>query len=119
MAGTAEDVAFQKKAPRQYSKRERDSWSMKYRFGIYLDDYEKIHDAQGGLCAICRRQSDHGIRLSVDHDHSTGMIRGLLCRECNSGLGFFRDSPELLVRAIAYLGIMGQKPGVEIKIRPA
>lgn len=53
----------------------------------------------GKVCTICRGDN----RLTVDHDHETGKIRGVLCNTCNRALGMFRDSPELLVRAILYL----------------
>lgn len=51
-----------------------------------------------GPCDICGREGQH-----VDHDHLTGMHRGLLCRTCNVGLGYFRDDPRILRRASAYL----------------
>lgn len=56
-------------------------------------------EEQGGLCAICREAKP----LQRDHDHTTGFIRGLLCRECNIILGIAKDSPDLLRRAVAYL----------------
>src|SRR5262245_32129606 len=68
------------------------------------DNY--INDAlfarQGGLCAICRKPSK--LRLCVDHCHVTGMIRGLLCRKCNAGLGCLGEDQRALVAALAYLG---------------
>jgi Recombination endonuclease VII len=61
--------------------------------------------AQENRCAICGSQGENGVRkgLVLDHDHATGCIRGMLCLQCNSGLGQFRDSPELLAAAIQYL----------------
>lgn len=53
-----------------------------------------------GLCEICGTTDR---KLCVDHDHITGEIRGLLCSSCNVGLGYFRDSPELLTKAVQYL----------------
>ncbi len=71
---------------------------------IYLPGglYERLLAAQNGGCAICGKEAN-GNRLSVDHDHGTGRVRGLLCQQCNTGLGGFRDDPALLERAIAYL----------------
>lgn len=54
---------------------------------------------QGGLCAICRRQP----AVQVDHNHATGMVRGIRCDGCNGTLSAFRESPVLLPKAIAYL----------------
>lgn len=66
--------------------------------------------AQDGVCAICRNgeasKSNRGHRrrrLTVDHDHETGQVRGLLCSGCNLALGGFRDSPDLLLAAASYL----------------
>lgn len=61
---------------------------------------EMLRD-QGAGCAICR--IDITAKPCVDHDHTTGKVRGLLCRKCNSGLGMFQDSPEFLARATEYL----------------
>lgn len=63
-------------------------------------DYAAMHADQDGKCAIC---STPRSRLSVDHDHITGKNRGLLCSQCNWGLGQFRDNPQLLENAIRYL----------------
>lgn len=64
-------------------------------------EYDQLREAQGNLCAICHRPQ--AFALGVDHDHATGRIRGLLCRNCNQGLGYFADDPERLLRAISYL----------------
>jgi hypothetical protein len=55
---------------------------------------------QKGRCLVCRHKPK---KLVVDHDHTTGHIRGLLCDPCNQGIGFLREDPKLLERAIAYL----------------
>lgn len=66
--------------------------------------YDKLFIAQKGKCAICKEhQSKIKKKLCVDHDHSTGKIRGLLCGKCNTGLGFFKDRIENLSGAILYL----------------
>lgn len=72
-------------------------------FGITKLEYSVMFHAQGGVCAICRKSEDVGPSLSVDHNHETGVVRALLCRRCNAGLGMFRDSPELLRLAANYL----------------
>ena len=73
-------------------------------YGITADEYEALYQAQGGVCAICNRATGARRRLAVDHDHSTGYVRGLLCRPCNHKvLGHLRDDPKALERAINYL----------------
>lgn len=75
------------------------------RYGITTAEYETLLEAQNGVCAICARpesSSRYGY-LAVDHDHETGVVRGLLCGGCNKALGGFGDSEELLAKAIAYL----------------
>lgn len=62
-------------------------------------------EAQNGCCAICKRAAPPDRDLSIDHDHTTGKIRGLLCILCNSLIGFARESPEVLTTAITYLSI--------------
>ena len=65
--------------------------------------YDELLDEQGGCCGICGRERQARRRLAVDHDHTTGQVRGLLCSNCNVGLGLFQDSVDLLEQAIGYL----------------
>lgn len=71
-------------------------------YSITEEQYEAIFQKQGGRCAICRCQQ-HYQRLAVDHCHKTGMVRGLLCTNCNRGLGRFFDSPLRLGAARDYI----------------
>ena len=73
--------------------------------GIGLSDYQDMLAIQNGACAICGHSDTSNPKLFpvVDHCHETGIIRGLLCMNCNQGLGKFKDSPELLMTAAAYL----------------
>lgn len=89
-------------------------------YGITPERFVEMETAQGGLCAICglpesyagNRTNTHRKRkLSIDHDHGTGTVRGLLCHRCNLGLGNFRDDPELLKAATRYLGLSKEKTG--------
>jgi hypothetical protein len=77
-------------------------------YGLTIADYDHMFARQNGRCAICKQTQSSTLRgkprmLSVDHDHSTGKIRGLLCNLCNRGIGALRDSPMLLSAAIEYL----------------
>ena len=83
---------------------------LKRRHGITSEDYDEVFVEQGGICAVCRRppgsvgtgQKSKGT-LAVDHCHKTGTFRGLLCTNCNLGLGSFFENPDLLLSAAAYI----------------
>ena len=72
------------------------------KFGITLEEYNKLLESQNGVCAICGKPPGKK-QLAVDHDHETSRVRGLLCSNCNHGLGNFKDTPKLLFGAIGYL----------------
>jgi len=84
----------------------------KYKLGYSLfnnnckldpDEYEEIFKRQNGLCAICKKECTRHKRLSVDHNHNTNIARGLLCENCNLGIGKLMDDVEILQSAINYL----------------
>lgn len=96
-----------------YVQRVRPEYSrlylMKKRFGLTLEDWEAMREAQGNRCAICREvfpeESKKGGRykICIDHCHVTNKVRGLLCHKCNIGLGHFNDDLERLQRAMEYI----------------
>lgn len=115
-----------KNRPEKYKKLYRDHYRrLKERFGnnhslikqcasygITLEKYNDLFDKQKGLCAICNQKEkcinktstgQRLSRLSIDHCHNTGKVRGLLCRKCNSAIGKMSDNIELLQKAINYL----------------
>ena len=69
------------------------------RYGISTEDFEKMLREQAGKCRICKRDE----RLHIDHCHSTGGVRGLLCFNCNAALGLLKEDPELFLAARDYL----------------
>lgn len=73
--------------------------------GVTEEDYWRMYGLQEGRCGICKRRlySKRYKAFCVDHDHKTGRIRGLLCHNCNGGLGMFRDDPIALLRAIDWV----------------
>jgi hypothetical protein len=91
----------------EYYRVNKDVWrkgQLKRLYGLTLDEYQDMLAKQNGKCAICAVHEDSVTRkFSVDHDHKTGKIRGLLCNNCNTGIGNLRDSIELLEQAIRYL----------------
>jgi hypothetical protein len=86
------------------------SRTLKHYYGITLVEYENLLVAQNGVCAICRQAEtstdpklNRPRRLAVDHCHTTGKIRGLLCLACNTAIGKLKDDPQLIERAAAYV----------------
>lgn len=77
----------------------------KQRYNLRIKGYDELFKAQKGVCAICQQfETNSRVNfLGIDHDHKTGEIRGLLCHNCNSALGFFKDDPKILKRAKKYL----------------
>jgi hypothetical protein len=115
----AEDTAYReatKAKVRKYCKANSDvvkSRKAKALYGITEEEHAKIFANQLGVCAICEQEpsgSGANQSLHVDHDHETGKIRGLLCGNCNHGLGKFKDSKKLMVRAYLYLESQGGNP---------
>jgi hypothetical protein len=108
---TEEEVLRRKKRQKEYyiknkstiKKNTRD-YILKRKFDISEDDYTKMLVDQNYCCSICgRNELEFSRRLAVDHCHNTGKVRGLLCFNCNNGLGRFKDSTRLLNEAIKYL----------------
>lgn len=98
---------YVKKNPRMLQK-----INLKRKYGITLEQYESMFAAQLGKCAICKRSEGTGVDkrvfLHVDHCHETQKVRGLLCSQCNRGIGFLKDSIHQLEAAIAYLKASGK-----------
>ncbi len=92
---------YDSEAGRRSSQR---SW-LKVTYGLSIEDYDLMVLNQDSKCAVCGSadSKDRWKRLAVDHCHSTGKIRDLLCYKCNAGLGLFNDNKEILLKAINYL----------------
>lgn len=89
---------------RYYNKhKERIKLSKKLKkYRISKEDYQNMLTHQFGVCAICKK-TDVSRALSIDHNHQTEVVRGLLCHRCNTGLGLFGDKVEVLLAAATYL----------------
>lgn len=75
---------------------------LRRQYGLTLADYESMLDAQNGVCAICHRPPTTQV-LHIDHNHTTGQLRKLLCMRCNQALGLLDESPDRLRQAAEYL----------------
>lgn len=74
---------------------------IKRKYGVTKEDFQRMLAEQNGVCAICRETSDKS--LHIDHNHTTGKVRGLLCNGCNLAIGIMKDSPARLISAAQYL----------------
>ena len=93
--------SWEKRNPLKRAKQQFKA-KLKLNYGMSLSTYTKLLALQGNACAICGRRPKRR-RLDVDHDHKTRVVRGLLCGNCNLGLGLFADKPTLLRQALTYL----------------
>jgi hypothetical protein len=75
---------------------------LKTMYGLTLEQFDAMYAAQEGCCAICKSYVLKAA-ICIDHNHSTGKVRDLLCRNCNAGLGLFQEHIAVLQTAIAYL----------------
>lgn len=76
---------------------------LKRLYGITFDDYVSLYKKQNGVCAICLQECKTRKSLSVDHDHDTMAVRGLLCNRCNRAIGMLGEDPDILERAKEYI----------------
>lgn len=81
------------------------TWRFKHKYGITIEDRQKLYDAQAGCCAICHIPEIKARRkcLAVDHCHTSGRVRGLLCDGCNQLLGNAKEQIDTLLQAVEYL----------------
>ena len=99
---TGDKAERQRQAVNAFYQRNKDSEGKKKRlnkYGLSEREYNDLIKTHGGICAICSEPYP----LMIDHDHKSGKVRGLICRRCNTGLGYFKDSTENLENAIKYL----------------
>ena len=106
------DVEYRKKHKDKINKRRREAEytpirayqkkisGLKSKFGLSETEYLSMLDEQKGLCLVCGDSLDN---LAVDHCHTTGRVRGLLCKNCNSAIGLLREDVDILENAIIYL----------------
>lgn len=101
---TAATKAWAAANPKEWDRHRRKS-HLRKQYNITPEEFDRILRDQGGVCAICGDPpgDSRGFRPHVDHCHSTGRVRGILCGRCNIGIGQFQDDPELVAKALAYL----------------
>lgn len=100
---TAEEQRAKSRAYREAHPEHMFNWSLKRNYGLTAKEYGEIVARQNNRCAICKKSPPPGKRLFVDHNHQTGVVRGLLCVNCNFLIGHAQESPEVLTLAAKYL----------------
>ena len=120
---TAEGKAAYAKAYREAFPMRNKERALLDSFGVSLEQYQRMFVEQNGVCGSCCKPETEVFRgktrwLAVDHCHTTGAIRGLLCGNCNRGVGCFLDTPELLKKAADYLERHAKKAGPESNVIP-
>jgi Recombination endonuclease VII. len=78
-------------------------YMLKRSFNITPEQYNEMLETQGSKCAVCNSECIRYDKLSVDHDHVTNKVRGLLCHRCNTALGLLQDNPEIISNLLEYL----------------
>ena len=107
---------------RFYQKKNGRTWSLckvcqnLKRYGITANDVKEMLRAQHGRCAICKCYFRKGFRPVVDHDHTSGLVRGVLCANCNTAIGFLDDRPHAADSLAAYLRTKGPHKVSRLKI---
>lgn len=99
MAKTRKRISLDPERSKKYKDKRRD-WMIQHRYGITSDKFNELSLIQENKCIICGNEVS---LLFIDHCHLTNRVRGLLCDQCNIGLGAFKDNVEILEKAIEYL----------------
>ncbi len=102
LTGAQRQAKYKEKYPDRVRASARNQM-LKRKYGITLEAYDAMLKEQGGVCAICKQENKHKYPFPVDHCHTTGKIRGILCHNCNLILGNAKDNSDILRAAIGYL----------------
>jgi Recombination endonuclease VII. len=98
--------SYKKRQNNYYAKNKKQirQKAREHLFKISEEEYSILYQLQKGECAICGvKESEMQFNLAIDHNHKTGEIRGLLCRHCNSGIGFLKENIDIFKKAILYI----------------
>lgn len=98
---TIKQSRYCRKIKEKFGRTRARAYELKHYYGITQAEYDSMLKAQGGVCAICKTKPEKV--LAVDHCHDSKVIRGLLCRRCNSAIGLFDEDPDKLKSAIGYI----------------
>lgn len=88
-------------------------YQLRRKYGVGIDSQMQMLSNQQGRCPVCLKPFENLSQVRVDHDHANGKVRALLCHPCNIGLGWFKDNPEVLDNAAAFLRIHQEESGTK------
>lgn len=104
----AYQIKYRRDNPQKSRASDWRNW-LKKTYGLTIEQYQLMIEAQGNKCLICNDEFAERRKRHVDHCHKTGVVRGLLCQNCNFGIGAFRDRPDLLIAAANYLNPQSER----------
>ena len=104
-------LCYNKKVRQWYNPTKRKNYHLKRLYGITLEEYKEKLANQGEGCAICgvKIPGGNGTHFYVDHNHTTGQVRDLLCHNCNFVIGYAKEDIDILKAVINYLEIWGEQ----------
>ncbi len=97
------DREYKKSLPKETKSERALRYQLKYHYGLSTEQFSELILKQDNACAICRTSFEARPSIAVDHCHTKGSVRGLLCRGCNTGIGMLREKPENFISAFNYL----------------
>jgi predicted restriction endonuclease len=104
----AKEISLKDKEYRLAHKEELRAYNMMRYHGVTIQEIEELKLKQNNKCAICGNELKSGKGTHLDHDHASGINRGLLCSSCNLGIGSLKDNPEIVLSAYKYLELWGE-----------
>lgn len=95
-------VGYRKRYYKKLTPEQRKKWMLNRLYGLSVEQFMEMLSNQGGVCGICGGVTLNK-SLSVDHNHTTGQVRGLLCHRCNTAIGLLNEDVEIMYKVIKYL----------------
>jgi len=99
---------YSKEYRRKLKSEQKRNYRLKAKYDITLEEFNELKVKQNNKCSICKTeldQTDRKTKSNLDHNHTTGKVRGILCHKCNTGIGLLNEDIEILASAIEYLNM--------------
>lgn len=102
-ANNKESISAYRKRWREINADHTRSYDLKKKYGLTVDDLERMIMSQGNKCDICAKQFSEKVKMNIDHCHTTGKVRSLLCSRCNTAIGLVFENVEIMNSMINYI----------------